>query len=258
MRLKFNSLKSRLRTQDYVLGTFLEIPSPQLVELLGLAGFDFFIVDREHGSIDLAQCEELIRASLSTDISPMVRVSSADEVIVRQPLDMGAAGIHVPQVNSLDAANTALRGALFHPVGERGLQPFVRAASYRSYGAAEFFREANSEVVTVFHIEGRRGVEALDGILALEGLDVVFIGPYDLSQSLGVPGQVKHPAVREKMLEVIEKTRTSGKVVGTYCDDAAAALEWKALGVRYLAVSIDAALFLTGARDMVSAIREAK
>jgi 4-hydroxy-2-oxoheptanedioate aldolase len=253
-QLRSNSLKHKLAGQEYVLGTFLEIPSPQLVEILGLAGFDFVIIDREHGSIDLAQTEDLIRASLSTGISPIVRVAACDPILVRQPLDMGAAGIHVPQIGSVESAALAIRSARFHPAGERGLQPFVRAASYRAHPTPEFLNDRDSALI--FHIEGREGVEALDGILSLDGTDVAFIGPYDLSQSLGVPGQVKHPRVREKMLEVVNKSRAAGKCVGTYCDDVETAREWRGLGVRYLAVSIDAAIFLRGAEAIVRGVRE--
>jgi 4-hydroxy-2-oxoheptanedioate aldolase len=253
--LRRNSLKRKLQDQDCVIGTFLEIPSPQLVELLGLAGFDFVIIDREHGTIDLAQTEDLIRASLSTGISPLVRVAACDPVLVRQPLDMGAGGIHVPQIGSVESAALAIRSARFHPLGERGLQPFVRAASYRAHPTAEFLAQANRDIVLIFHIEGKEGVEALDGIMALDGMDVAFLGPYDLSQSLGVPGQVKHPRVREKMLEVVEKCKAAGSCVGTYCDDIETAREWRRLGVRYLAVSIDAAIFLRGAEAIVREVR---
>lgn len=255
MLLRTNPLKPKLAGQDFVLGTFLEIPSPQLVELLGLAGFDFVIIDREHAAITLAQTEELIRASLSTGISALVRVPACEPVAIRQPLDMGAAGIHVPQIGSAEMARLAVRSALFHPRGERGLQPFVRAASYRAGGAAEFLASANDSIAIVLHIEGEQGVRDLDRILAVEGVDCAFIGPYDLSQSLGVPGQVKHPRVREKIAEAVAGARAAGKRVGIYADDAATALEWRALGVTYLAVSMDAALFLSGARQIVQGIK---
>jgi 4-hydroxy-2-oxoheptanedioate aldolase len=254
--LRRNSLKRKLSQQEFVLGTFLEIPSPQLVEILGLAGFDFVVIDCEHGSIDLRDTEDLIRASLSTDISAVVRVAKCDPVLIRQPLDMGAAGIHVPQIGSLESAALAVRSGFFHPAGDRGLQPYVRAASYRSYPTAEYLTQTNQDTAMIFHIEGREGVDALDGILALDGVDVLFLGPYDLSQSLGVPGQVKHPAVREMMIRVVEKGKTAGKCIGTYCDDVETAREWRDLGVRYLAVSVDAALLLRGAEAIVHPLRE--
>ncbi len=253
--LRDNSLKRKIAEQEFVLGTFLEVPSPQLVEILGLAGFDFVVIDREHGSIDLGQTEDLIRACLSTQISPVVRVAECDPVLIRQPLDMGAAGIHVPQIGSVESAALAIRSSRFHPGGDRGLQPFVRAASYRACPTPDYLARANRDTAMIFHIEGKEGVDALDGILALDGADVAFLGPYDLSQSLGVPGQVKHPVVREKMIEVVEKGKAAGKCIGAYCDDIGTAREWRSVGVRYLAVSIDAAIFLRGAEAIVRGLR---
>ena len=253
--LRRNSLKPKLAAGDCVIGLFLQIPSPQLVEILGLAGFDFVIIDGEHGSIDLSQMEDLIRASLSTNISPMVRVPECDPVAIRQPLDMGAAGIHVPQIGSAEAGALAIRSSRYYPAGDRGLQPFVRSASYRAEPTARYLASASDDLTMVFHIEGQGGVEALDGILALDGLDVVFMGPYDLSQSLGLPGQVKHPLVREKMIGIVERARRAGKCVGTFCDDAATAREWRELGVNYLAVGLDAGIFLHASAGIVREIR---
>jgi 4-hydroxy-2-oxoheptanedioate aldolase len=256
--LKTNPLKPKLQSRDFVLGTFVEIPSPQLVEVLGLAGFDFVVIDREHGAIDLHDTEEMVRACLSTDLSPIVRVPACDPVLVRQPLDMGATGIHVPQIDSAAAAEASVRYSKFFPQGERGMQPFVRSASYRAGDTAEYLRTANDALTIVLHIEGQKGVDELDSILALPGVDVVFIGPYDLSQSLGIPGQVKHPRVREKMLDVLERTRKAGKYVGTYCDDIPTALEWQKLGVSYITVSMDAYMLYTAARDIVQGVRKAR
>jgi 4-hydroxy-2-oxoheptanedioate aldolase len=254
--LRTNSLKSKLRPGGCVLGTFLEIPSPQLVELLGLAGFDFVVIDREHGAIGLEKTEELIRAALATEISPMVRVSHCEPVAIRQPLDMGAAGIHVPQIESAEMAQEVVRSSTFFPSGERGLQPFVRAASYRAYPTDDFLRQANEEIVRVLHIEGERGIAQFDDILKVAGIDVAFIGPYDLSQSLGIPGQVRHPLVLDRMKAIIEKAQRAGKAVGTFCDDAPTAVSWRDLGVSYLTVSMDAHIFLTGARQIVSGLKD--
>jgi 4-hydroxy-2-oxoheptanedioate aldolase len=253
--LKTNSLKRKLDDQAFVVGTFLEIPSPQLVELLGLAGFDFVVIDREHGAIDLERTEELIRASALTGISAMVRVACCDPVAIRQPLDMGAAGVHVPQIESARMAELAVRSSFFSPKGDRGLQPFVRAASYRCRDTEEFIREANRETVGVLHLEGQGGIRELDEILQVQGFDVLFIGPYDLSHSLGIPGQVKHPLVQDQMSEIISKAQRARKRIGTYCDDVETAKQWRQLGVSYLTVSLDAGMFLSAAREIVSRLK---
>ena len=151
------------------------------------------VVDREHGAIDLKDTENLIRAGHSTDISVLVRVPSCEPAAISQPLDMGAAGIHVPQIETAEMAELAVNSSKYHPLGDRGLQPYVQSASYGARGAANYLAAANHDPLIVLQVEGKQGVANLDAILNVEGIDVAFIGPYDLSQSLGFPGQLRHP-----------------------------------------------------------------
>jgi len=254
-RLRVNSLRKKLDSQDFVIGTFLEIPSAPLVELLGLAGFDFVVVDREHGPIDWSATENLIRAGVSTGISVMVRPPNCEPSAMSQPLDWGAAGIQVPQIASVEMAQLVVRSSKYHPLGMRGLQPYVRAASYRSYHTGEYLTTANQESVLVAQVEGVEGIHNLDSILQVEGLDIAFIGPYDLSQALGIPAQVRHARVKEAMAGAVELAQKTGKRIGTYCDDVETALEYRKLGISYLTVSLDANIFLLGARSVVSKLR---
>jgi 4-hydroxy-2-oxoheptanedioate aldolase len=254
-RLRGNSLKKKLTSQEFVLGTFLEIPSPVLVELLGLAGFDFVIIDREHGPVDWSQTQDLIRAGATTGISVIVRPPNSEAAAVAQPLDWGAAGIQVPQVASAEMARQVVHSSKYHPLGMRGLQPYVRAASYGAHGTSQYLAYANEESTIIAQVEGTDGIQNLDSILQVEGLDVVFIGPYDLSQALGIPAKVKNARVREAMAGAVQSARKAGKSVGTYCDDVETAKEYLALGVSYLAVSIDAYIFLSGARSIISQFR---
>jgi 4-hydroxy-2-oxoheptanedioate aldolase len=250
------SLRQRLQAGEFVLGTFLELPSPPLVEMLAIAGFDFVIIDREHGSIDLGAAENLVRAAEAAGIAPIVRVPENNTVAVRQPLDMGAAGTQVPQVGSKEEAERVVQAATFAPTGDRGLQPFVRGARYGADGAAAFMHRANRDALLVVHIEGERGAANLPGILEVDRIDVLFIGPYDLSQSLGVPGQVEHPLVEAKVREIVALARAASKCVGIFCDSPARVRKWRALGVQYTALSIDAMIFLNACRDLVRQVKQ--
>jgi len=255
--LRAGQLGQKYEEQGFVVGTFVEVPSPQIVEILGLAGFDFVVIDREHGAIDLETTENMIRAAEATGTVPLVRVPACDAVSIRQALDMGAAGVHIPQIQSAVMAATAARAARFFPHGERGLQPFVRAASYRAYPTAEFLQRSNEATVVVLQIEGAEGVAHLGEIAEVDGIDVLFVGPYDLSQSLGTPGLVDSPLVREKMRLVIERTQAKNVTIGTYCDDVRTALEWRNLGVTYLVVGMDAYFLLSAARRLVDQVKHA-
>ena len=255
LRLRTNSLKQKLKDRKCVFGTFVEIPAPPIIELLGLAGFDFAVVDREHGPIDRSECEQLVRAGLSSDISVLVRVSGHSAATMAQPLDQGAAGIHVPHVTSAEMARCAVQATRYHPLGERGIQPYVRAASYRSFSTDEYLRTANEQTVLVAQVEGTEGIGNLQSILGVEGIDVAFVGPYDLSQSLGIPGQVRHGRVKEAISAAVGLATQSGKRIGTYCDDPEVAHEYRELGVSYLTVSIDAGMFLAGAKALMAKLR---
>jgi 4-hydroxy-2-oxoheptanedioate aldolase len=255
VQLRRNSLREKLESQDYVIGTFVQIAAPQLVEILGLGGFDFCVIDGEHGPISPGEKENLIRAGLSTDISVLVRSADCAPCAISQPLDWGADGIQAPQVESAEMARQVVRASKYHPLGMRGLQPFVRAASYRAYPTDQYLNEANAQTLVVVQVEGVEGLENLESILQVRGVDIAFLGPYDLSQSLGIPGQVRDPRVRQALADAVHLARKAGKRIGTFCDDVEIALEYRALGVSYLTVSMDTSIFLSCARSMASKLK---
>ncbi|MFA5622319.1 MAG: aldolase/citrate lyase family protein, partial [Thermovirgaceae bacterium] len=181
-----NLVKMKLEAKETVIGPFVGINSPDLVEIMGLAGFDFCVIDTEHGPMDPESIQGLIRAAALTGMSPVVRVPRAEAVDILKVLDVGAHCIHVPQVNDVDTAQAVVQAARYHPAGMRGVA-VPRALSYGLKPLGEALKEANREVMVIVHCENAAGLEKLDGIAAVEGIDLVFVGPYDLSQSLGVP-----------------------------------------------------------------------
>lgn len=251
--LRQNWLKPKLAEKPYVIGTFVEIPSPQVVEILGLAGFDFVVIDCEHGAIGLEKVEDMVRAGAAADVSVFVRVPQCDPVAIRLPLDMGAAGVHVPQVESLAMARTAASSARFFPRGNRGMQPYVRGASYRSFPTPVHLQQSNDLVTVVVHIEGAGGVADMDKILALDGIDVAFLGPYDLSQAFGVPGQVDDPRIHQAIGDAVKRAGDK-MVIGTYADSPESARRWLDAGVRYVTLGLDALFLRRGADSVLKAL----
>ena len=132
-----------------------------------------------------------------------------------------------------------------------GVCPFIRTAEYSNIGKHDYFRKANEETMVIIHIEGAEGVSNIDEILSVDGIDIIFLGPYDLSQSLGVPGQVDHPKVIETMEEVVAKAKEKGKVVGVFVDDAKIAYKWIDLGVKYISYSADTGIIFKCCKDIV-------
>ena len=249
-----NTFKQKLKDGKPVFGPFMKSTDPAFIEIAGYAGFDFVILDMEHGPAGFPELQNLIRAALLADVIPIVRTPGLAEESISKPLDLGALGVQVPQVTSGEMAKACIEAARFFPQGNRGVCRFVRAADYSSLPREEYFRKANESLV-IIQLEGKEAMMDVDNILKIEGIDIVFIGPYDLSQSLGLPGQVNHPEVIEAMNNIVERARSAGKVVGTFTDTPQAAEMWKKAGVQYLSYSVDVGIFTDACTQLVKALK---
>jgi 4-hydroxy-2-oxoheptanedioate aldolase len=236
--MRHNAMKARLAGGGWTAGPILPLAAPALVEVAALAGFDHLLIDAEHGHISVADCEMLVRAAEASGITPIVRVpTNAPHEILRY-LDTGAQGVLVPQVSSREEAERAVQAARYHPLGQRGLAG-TRAADYGLRGSLQdYVREANEQLLVLGLIEDIRAVENLHEIVTVEGLDVLSIGPSDLSQSMGYPGDWQHPDVQAAIAEIIKQGVAAGKVVGMNCPTGEAAARERARGVRLTSVSM--------------------
>ena len=234
-----NLLKEKLENKSNVIGPFMKLPSPPVVEIAGLAGFDFVIIDCEHGPLNMLEAENMIRAAHLANMSAVVRVGENNPNMISRALDIGADAVEIPQISTKEDALNAVKASKFSPLGERGVCRYVKAAKYSSMDKSEYFKYANENTLVIIHIEGMEGIENLDKILEVDGIDVIFIGPYDLSQSLGIPGDVNNIKVEEKMKEVVNKASAKGKIVGTFVDDIESAKKWKSLGIQYMSYAVD-------------------
>lgn len=247
--MESKTLRHRLLNGEETVGTFQTIDSPIVAEIIGNAGMDFVILDQEHGPLTAETCLGLCTAVERGGASPVVRVRSNTEAEIQRALDIGAAGVEVPQVETKTDAEQAVNAARFAPTGERGLSPYVRAGAYD--GGPQYTEIQNEETAVIVHIEGERGIENLDDIMAIDGIDVLFLGPYDLSQSLGIPGEVDDDRVEELMAEVCERADDADIVVGTYADDVAMAERWREAGAQYVAIGVDAPIFSRAVETLV-------
>ncbi|PKP61646.1 aldolase [Candidatus Atribacteria bacterium HGW-Atribacteria-1] len=253
--MKKNHLKKALHEGKIIFGPFLKITDPAVVEIMGFAGFDFVIIDEEHGPISMESAQNMIRAAESVNITPVIRVGNNDEALILQALDIGALGIEIPQINSRYDAERAVKSVKYSPQGERGVCRYVRAANYSSMDKFKYFKYANEETIIIAHIEGVEGINNLNEILLVPGIDVIFIGPYDLSQSLGIPGEVNHSLVIEKMKEVILKCKQNKIAVGTFADDVETAKSWISLGVQYMSFSVDVGILYEASKNIIKQLK---
>lgn len=227
------------------------------VECAGHAGFDFVILDMEHGPVSFSELQHLIRGAEAAGAVPVVRTGDASEVAISKALDLGAKGVQVPQIQSASEAKAVVKAAKYFPQGERGVCRFVRAAGYSSTPRGEYFAQAN-EALIILQVEGVQVLNQLDSILSVEGLDILFIGPYDLSQSLGVPGQVAHPSVIETITGITRQAKKAGVVTGVFCDTLEAAALWRSAGIQYLSYSVDVGVFTDACRNIIANLKKQK
>ena len=249
-----NLLKLKLKKGYTCFGTFIRL-GPGAVEIFGHCGWDFVVLDMEHGVFDFPQVEHMIRAARLAGITSLVRVPEPNPSYIMRALDAGAEGVQVPQVESAAMAKTVAEAARYHPLGNRGLCSFVRATGYSTILPDQHMATSNEEVLTVIHIEGERAASDIQAIVETPGLDVIFLGPWDLSQSLGVPGKTRDPRVIAVMEKVIQTCKERGIASGTFVREIEDAKHWIDKGVQYMMHSTDAGLLVQVGRERLERLR---
>lgn len=221
--------------------------SAGLVELLGRMGFDAIFIDCEHGPVGWEDVEHMVRAAELVDVTPIVRVQSNDPSTITRALDRGAGGVQVPHINTRAEAEDAVRAAKFAPIGHRGY-----AGGRASLGVnGNFTVHANAETMVVAMLEEVEALKNLDEILTVEHMDVFFVAPGDLAQSMGHPGEVDHPDVQAAVQEAVRRIRAAGRAPGVLATNGATARRLMDLGALFIYVSM-ASLFQPGAKEFLA------
>lgn len=229
-----NPLKEKLRAGEPAFGVSVMIPSPQIVEMIGAAGFDWVLLDCEHGTLTLESVELMAMAAQACGITPLARPATRSPEHILQVLDRGVMGVQVPHVNTAAQAREVVAAVKFHPLGQRGLAAGTRAARYDAHGSlAEYVKAANEATLIAVQLEEQAAIDNLDELLQVPEIDVFFIGPSDLSQSMGHPGDPKAPAVAQAIDASLRKICAAGRTPGMPAG-AESVQEAVARGVRYL------------------------
>jgi 4-hydroxy-2-oxoheptanedioate aldolase len=249
------NLKQTLSEGRVVVGTWLNTRSEDQAEIIGHAGFDFVIADTEHGNFDVEGAQSLVRAAASADLPVLIRVSESGSAAIGKVLDFGAQGVMVPHIGSGAEATRVVRAARYAPRGARGAAPNVRAARYGQVPWHEHVARSGAETLVVLQVEGQEGLRHLDDIVAVEGVDVVFVGPFDLSNALGVGGQLEHPLLLQTIGEIVGRVRARGLAVGIWMPDPATVGPWIERGVQFVTVANSDKIFLEACRGYVEAVR---
>src|SRR5262245_28428011 len=248
------ALKKRLRAGETTIGGWLTFADLNVAEIVVGTGFDWVLIDGEHGPFDLGGLQMVLAAFNGSKTVPIVRVPWNDPVRIKQVLDLGVDGVLVPMVNSPDEAKAAVAACKYPPVGTRGFGP--RRASDYGRSTDAYTAQANDGTIVMLQIEHVKAVERIDAILAVPGIDVVCIGPTDLSGSAGVLRQFNHPTVTAAIDKVLARCRAKRLPV---CSGVAFAPEimagWVAKGANFVLAMEDSAMFRQGASDALARMR---
>jgi 4-hydroxy-2-oxoheptanedioate aldolase len=195
MPVRTNRMKQKLREGQSVFGGLLRTPEPTFVEVLGYAGYDYVVLDAEHGAHSFEALDTLILSAYASNVTPIVRINDNTPGLIMRVLDLGAQGVLVPHIRNADDARRAVSAALYPPDGSRGIGP-NRGSQFGAIPYDEYFKSINEEVAVMLMMEEAGAVEAIDAITDVRGITALSIGLSDLSGSLGVPGQANHPSVQ--------------------------------------------------------------
>jgi 2-keto-3-deoxy-L-rhamnonate aldolase RhmA len=235
------------------IGTWISSASPIVAEAIGCAGFDWGVVDMEHAPLDMMGLVHLLQALGNTKMVSVVRVPWNDAVMVKRVLDAGATTVLFPFVQNAGEAARAVAATRYPPVGQRGMSGMSRASKFGT--VPSYLSSADSGMGVIVQIETPQALSQLEAIAGVDGVDAIFIGPADLSASMGHVGQFTHPAVMQAMGDAAQRCKDLGKPVGTIGATPEVVTQYRAMGYDYLAISSDMGLLMSGALAAVRALR---
>jgi 2-keto-3-deoxy-L-rhamnonate aldolase RhmA len=242
------SFRQRLRQGDLLLGLMvLELFTPGIGQMLASCGLDFVIFDMEHGRCDISLLAEMVAGCRGSNIFPIARVPDVAYAPLSRPLDIGARGVMVPRVETRMQAEDIVSQLRYAPVGRRGVALGIAHDLYRA-GNADFFAQANEETCVILLLETVKAFENLDAIISVPGVDIAWVGHYDLTVSMGIPAQFDHPRFLAAMDELATVCRRHGVAPGFLPSTPELAVHWISKGFRALSLGSDIGVFLDGVR----------
>ncbi len=243
---KENKIKTKLKNGGHVFGTWSMLSSPAVINVIGQAGLDFVVIDMEHGPMSLETAERQVYAAEAAGAAPIVRLGEINEHAILRSLDIGAQSLMLSHVVTAEDAFTVVEAAKYFPDGKRGLSPFTRNHGYSDENIAEKMKYANEQLFIGVLVEGEEGLANLESIAKVKGLDMIYLGIYDLSQALGIPGDLKHPKVLKEVRDCARSIESNGLVAGSVAPDLEYLKILYSAGFRFLSYLVDCAILRQG------------
>jgi 4-hydroxy-2-oxoheptanedioate aldolase len=237
-----NTLKHRLKAGETLIGCWLGMAEPYLAEISATAGFDWLLIDGEHAPNDIRSMAAQLAVLEASGASTVIRLPDDDPAKIKQALDIGAQTLLIPMVESSSQAERIYRATRYPPLGFRGVGSALARAS-KFAAIPDYLTTADDQICVLAQVESRAGLQALDGILAIDGIDGVFIGPSDLAADMGHIGKPAEPAVKNAVLDALRRIRAAGKIAGVLTMDPAYIADCRDAGANFLGVGIDVTLF---------------
>lgn len=254
MAALINPLKTKIAAGEPVIGTFATVPGTAVMQLLASAGFDWLTIDREHGAIDTQSMQVMINATKGTGAVPLVRVPEDQFWMSKNALDNGALGLFFPLIKTPEQARAAVESTFYPPKGDRGFGPLY-APSRWNVSLEEYAAGADDAIFRVLMIEHTKAVENIDDILSVPGIDVAFIAPFDLSQTLGIAGQFDHPDFAAAVDKIKKSAETHGVALGGLAFSAEQGRDMLAQGYKMLMLSFDSKIIVDAASELLQGVR---
>lgn len=243
---KENRLKTRLKAGERVFGTWSMLASPSVVNVIGHAGLDFVVIDMEHGPMTFETAERQLFAAESAGCVPIIRLGEGHEPSILHALEIGAQSLLVSHVSTAEEARKIVRAAKYYPEGDRGLSPFTRNHAYSTAHLPEKLQAANEQLFLGVLVEGEEGIRNIPEIAQVQGLDMIYLGVYDMAQSAGVAGNIKHPKVIEAVQQSVTQIQQCGLAAGSVASDQEYLKLLYDAGFRFLSYLVDCAILRAG------------
>ncbi len=248
------TLKERFDSGHFMVGTWVQIPSPENVEIVGANGFEFVLIDGEHSYPTSNDVVSMIRAAEVMNLPNLVRVPEISEGLIKIFLDAGASGIVIPNVKNVEQAKQVIQYAKFPPLGKRGACPYVRANFFGAGDIYNYYEKQNKETTVMFLLESVESIDNMEEIVKLEGADVFMLGVVDLSVDMGIPGQTSHPDVIAAVNKLSELTKKYGKYNCIFCTCPQDAIDAKKRGERIFVYGCDTIVLNAGYKNVYESI----
>ncbi|MFC2164876.1 HpcH/HpaI aldolase/citrate lyase family protein [Acidobacteriota bacterium] len=242
------SFRQKLEQNKLCIGTFITLPCPEIAEICAMAGLDWILVDLEHTTLEVKDVQSILQA-INQQCACIVRVPSKDEATIKRVLDVGVNGIMVPHVNTVEETTSLVQGCLYPPEGKRSVG-IARAQNY-GLGFKDYLARANKEIIVIPQVEHVEGVSRIDDIVRVPGVSGVFIGPYDLSGSMGMLGQVKSTEVQESIARVQRSCSQAGLPAGIFCPDIESARTQIDQGFTLIVLGMDSRFLVDSVRRVI-------